>query len=246
MRFNKIGQTILLALSLTAIIVAMSCSGADATKPEDMKIDLGQELGSGRHITPALATAPNADNTGKFVLVTGATNHFLSSLMNEPSMSNYRSGNGAGIMVTDILKVLRADSNANATPENQDITGVATAVKNDAGGVYRVDLATLDVTNVKIEFSYKLKTITTSTTAPKITHTKIGINNDTTNWSYINLTNEIEGSSEGSLLGKTYVFGTSTNINNTPTRYSNGMITNIILTNLSIPANSGVYKLWIY
>ena len=55
-------------LSVIAIIIAISCSGADATKPEDMKIDLGKELGSGKNITPELAPTDNADNSGKYVM----------------------------------------------------------------------------------------------------------------------------------------------------------------------------------
>ena len=244
MTINKIGKTILLALSLTAIIVAMSCSGADATKPEDMKIDLGQELGSGKYTTPELATTNNADNTAKYVLVTGgtsSTSHFFSSLLT--SISGY-SHSGAGIMVTDILKVIRAD--VNATPENEDITGIATAVKNDVGGVYRVDLATTDtnINIVQIEFSYKLK-VAPSTTAPKITHTKMGINNADTNIRWIDLYTEIADSSESSLFGKTYVIGTADNINIDPTTYTSGLITNNILTNLNM-ANGAIYKLWIY
>ena len=237
-------------LSVIAIIIAISCSGADATKPEDMKIDLGKELGSGKNITPELAPTDNADNSGKYVLVsggdgTGSTSHFFTTLLSEPSMTSYSSGNGAGITVTDILKVIRAD--VGATPENEDITGIATAVKNDAGGVYRVDLATTDanINRVQIEFSYKLKAITTSTSAPKTTHTKIGVNNDATNWTSLDLTNQIAGSTENSLFGKTYVIGTAANINAEPTSFSNGLITNNILT-VTVPSNGGMYKLWIY
>ena len=237
-------------LSVIAIIIAISCSGADATKPEDMKIDLGKELGSGKNITPELAPTDNADNSGKYVLVsggdgTGSTSHFFTTLLSEPSMTSYSSGNGAGITVTDILKVIRAD--VSATPENEDITGIATAVKNDAGGVYRVDLATTDasINRVQIEFSYKLKAITTSTQAPKTTPTKIGVNNDATNWSSLDLTNQIAGSTENSLFGKTYVIGTSANMNTEPTQFSNGIITTNILT-VTVPSNGGAYKLWIY
>ena len=235
-------------LSVIAIIIAISCSGADATKPEDMKIDLGKELGSGKNITPELAPATNTNNNTFYILVAGgdsATSHFFTTLLQEPSMTSYSSGNGAGITVTDILKVIRAD--VSATPENEDITGIATAVKNDAGGVYRVDLATTDanINRVQIEFSYKLKAITTSTSAPKTTHTKIGVNNDTTNWTSLDLTNQIAGSTENSLFGKTYVIGTAANINAEPTSFSNGLITNNILT-VTVPSNGGAYKLWIY
>ena len=235
-------------LSVIAIIIAISCSGADATKPEDMKIDLGKELGSGKNITPELAPATNTNNNTFYILVAGgdsATSHFFTTLLSEPSMTSYSSGNGAGITVTDILKVIRAD--ISATPENEDITGIATAVKNDAGGVYRVDLAITDanINRVQIEFSYKLKAITTSTSAPKTTHTKIGVNNDATNWTSLDLTNQIAGSTENSLFGKTYVIGTAANINAEPTSFSNGLITNNILT-VTVPSNGGAYKLWIY
>lgn len=225
-------------LSVIAIIIAISCSGADATKPEDMKIDLSKELGSGKMVTTNLTTT---DNNG--VKSVAVDTNFLSELLSQPSMTSYSSGNGAGITVTDILKVIRAD--VSATPENEDITGIATAVKNDAGGVYRVDISDTTVTNVKIEYSYKLKAITTSTSAPKTTPTKIGINNDTTNWSSLDLTNQIAGSTENSLFGKTYVIGTAANMNTEPTQFSNGIITTNILT-VTVPSNGGAYKLWIY
>ena len=240
MRFSKIGQTILLALSLTAIIVATSCSGADATKPEDMKVDLSKELGSGKMVTTNLTTTNN--NGVKSVTV---DINFLSELLSQPSMTSYSSGNGAGITVTDILKVIRSD--AQATPENEDITGIATPVRNDAGGIYRVDLATTDanINRVQIEFSYKLKAITTSTQEPKTTPTKIGINNHTTNWSSLDLTN-VTGLGEGSLLGKSFVFGSYQSMTaEPPTQFSNGMITNNIL-NVTVQMSGGVYKLWIY
>lgn len=225
-------------LSVIAIIIAISCSGADATKPEDMKIDLSKELGSGKMVTTNLTTT---DNNG--VKSVAVDTNFLSELLSQPSMTSYSSGNGAGITVTDILKVIRAD--VSATPENEDITGIATAVKNDAGGVYRVDISDTTVTNVKIEYSYKLKAITTSTSAPKTTPTKIGINNDTTNWSSLDLTNQIAGSTENSLFGKTYVIGTAANMNTEPTQFSNGIITTNILT-VTVPSAGGMYKLWIY
>ena len=227
-------------LSVIAIIIAISCSGADATKPEDMKIDLSKELGSGKMVTTNLTTT---DNNG--VKSVAVDTNFLSELLSQPSMTSYSSGNGAGITVTDILKVIRAD--VSATPENEDITGIATAVKNDAGGVYRVDLATTDasINRVQIEFSYKLKAITTSTQAPKTTPTKIGVNNDATNWSSLDLTNQIAGSTENSLFGKTYVIGTAANMNTEPTQFSNGIITTNILT-VTVPSAGGMYKLWIY
>ena len=227
-------------LSVIAIIIAISCSGADATKPEDMKIDLSKELGSGKMVTTNLTTT---DNNG--VKSVAVDTNFLSELLSQPSMTSYSSGNGAGITVTDILKVIRAD--VGATPENEDITGIATAVKNDAGGVYRVDLAITDanINRVQIEFSYKLKAITTSTSAPKTTHTKIGVNNDATNWTSLDLTNQIAGSTENSLFGKTYVIGTAANMNIEPTQFSNGIITTNILT-VTVPSAGGMYKLWIY
>ena len=203
-----------------------------------MKIDLSKELGSGKMVTTNLTTT---DNNG--VKSVAVDTNFLSELLSQPSMTSYSSGNGAGITVTDILKVIRAD--VSATPENEDITGIATAVKNDAGGVYRVDISDTTVTNVKIEYSYKLKAITTSTSAPKTTPTKIGINNDTTNWSSLDLTNQIAGSTENSLFGKTYVIGTAANMNTEPTQFSNGIITTNILT-VTVPSAGGMYKLWIY
>ena len=232
MRFSKIGQTILLALSLTAIIVATSCSGADATKPEDMKVDLSKELGSGKMVTTNLTTTDN--NGVKSVTI---DINFLSELLSQPSMTSYSSGNGAGITVTDILKALNGDSQA-------DITVSVSAVKNDAGGVYRVDISDTTVTNVKIEYSYKLKAVTTSTTSPKTTPTKIGINNAATTLTNLDLTN-VTGLGEGSLLGKSFVFGSSANMKTEPTQFSNGMITTNILT-VSVPSSGGMYKLWIY
>ena len=230
MRFSKIGQTILLALSLTAIIVATSCSGADATKPEDMKPDLSVELGTGRRTASNLTLVNNADNTGKYVSV--GTNFFLGQLV-----SGYT--NGAGVTVTSILKV----TYDNAGTKN-DITGIATPVRNDAGGIYRVDLATTDasITTVNIEYNYKLKLAPAQVS--KTTPTKIGINNDTTNWTSLDLTN-VTGLGEGSLLGKSFVFGSSANVKTEPTQFSNGIITTNILT-VSVSSNGGMYKLWIY
>ena len=235
MRLNKIGQTILLALSLTAIIIAMSCSGADATKPEDLKPDLGKERGSGRRTASNLTLITTNDT--KYILVAGGTgtgNFFSGSFV----ISGYT--NGAGVTVTGISKVTYDNSGTNT-----DITGIATPVYNDAGGVYRIDFNTTDasITTVNIEYSYKLKPAPAQ--APKTTPTKIGINNDATNWTSLDLYAEIGGSSEGSLFGKTYVYGATADISSSPTRFTNGLITNNILTNLSIPAN-GMYKLWIY
>ena len=234
MRFNKIGQTILLALSLTAIIVAMSCSGADATKPEDLKPDLGKELGSGRRTASNLTLQNNTDNTGKYVLVAGGTGNFFSGQL----VSGYT--NGAGITVTGISKVTYNNSGTNT-----DITEIATPVYNDAGGVYRVNFNTTDtsITSVNIEYSYKLKLAPAQ--APKTTPTKIGVNTNTNTLNFLDLYAEIEGSSEGSLFGKTYVYGATADISSSPTSFTNGLITNNILNNLSIPAN-GMYKLWIY
>ena len=230
MRFNKIGQTILLALSLTAIIIAMSCSGADATKPEDLKIDASKELGSGRDRTPILTTFET--NGVKSVII---DSQFVTNLMRNNAASNYVSTNGAGVVVTDITKVI------NST-DNSEIAGF-TALKNDVGGVYRIDISDTSITSVEIEFSYKLKNASVSLIT-KTTPTKIGVNNDTTNWTSLDLTNQIGGSTENSLFGKTYVYGASSDISSSPTRFTNGLITNNILT-VSIPAN-GMYKLWIY
>ena len=234
MRFNKIGQTILLALSLTAIIVAMSCSGADATKPEDLKPNLGKELGSGRRTASNLTLQNNTDNTGKYVLVAGGTGNFFSGSF---GISGYT--NGAGITVTGISKVTY-----NNAGTNTDITGIATPVYNDAGGVYRVNFNTTDnsITSVNIEYSYKLKLAPAQ--APKTTPTKIGVNTNTKTLNFLDLYAEIAGSSEGSLFGKTYVIG-ATNINSQLTIFTNGLITNNILTNLTI-SNGAIYKLWIY
>ena len=233
MRFNIIGKTILLALSLTAIIVAMSCSGADATKPEDLKADLGKELGTGRRTVTNLTLQTNADNTG-YVLVAGGTGSFFSGSF----VTGYT--NGAGITVTGISKVTRT----NASGAKEDITGIASPVYNDAGGVYRINISDTTVTNVDIEYSYKLKVTPAQVT--KTTPTKIGINTNSTALDYLDLYTEIAGSSDGSLFGKTYVIGISTDINSQPTRYTNnGLVTNNILTNLAI-SNGQVYKLWIY
>ena len=231
MRFSKIGQTILLALSLTAIIVATSCSGADATKPEDMKPDLSVELGSGRRTASNLTLVNNADNTGKYVSV--GTNFFSGQLV-----SGYT--NGAGVTVTSILKVTYDNAGTKT-----DITGIATPVRNDAGGIYRVDLATTEttITTVNIEYNYKLKLAPAQVS--KTNPTKIGINTNATNLTSLDLYTEIAGSSEGSLFGKTYVYGSSANINTQPTAFTNGLITNNTIT-VSVPANGGVYKLWIY
>ena len=145
MRFNKIGQTILLALSLTAIIIAMSCSGADATKPEDLKPDLGKERGSGRRTASNLTLITTNDT--KYILVAGGTgtgNFFSGSFV----ISGYT--NGAGVTVTGISKVTYDNSGTNT-----DITGIATPVYNDAGGVYRVNFNTTDtsITTVNIEYT---------------------------------------------------------------------------------------------
>lgn len=235
MRFNKIGQTILLALSLTAIIVAMSCSGADATKPEDLKPDLGKELGSGRRTASNLTLQNNTDNNGKYVLVAGGTGNFWDT----------RNRYSRSVRITRYAKRIWKKVAYNNSGTNTDITGIATPVYNDAGGVYRVNFNTTDanITTVNIEYSYKLKLAPAQ--APKTPHTKMDINKDTTNWTYLNLYSVIEGSSEGSLFGKTYVYGATADISSSPTSFSNGLITNNILTNLSIPAN-GMYKLWIY
>ena len=233
MRFNKIGQTILLALSLTAIIIAMSCSGADATNPEDLKPDLGKERGSGRRTASNLTLITTNDT--KYILVAGGTGNFFSGSF---VISGYT--NGAGITVTGISKVTYDNSGTNT-----DITGIATPVYNDAGGVYRVNFNTTDtsITTVNIEYSYKLKPAPAQAT--KTTPTKIGVNTNATVLDNLDLYAEIEGSSEGSLFGKTYVYGATADISSSPTRFTNGLITNNILTNLSIPAN-GMYKLWIY
>ena len=235
MRLNKIGQTILLALSLTAIIIAMSCSGADATKPEDLKPDLGKERGSGRRTASNLTLITTNDT--KYILVAGGTgtgNFFSGSFV----ISGYT--NGAGVTVTGISKVTYDNSGTNT-----DITGIATPIYNDAGGIYRVNFDTTDanITTVNIEYSYKLKPAPTQAT--KTTPTKIGVNTNATVLDNLDLYAEIEGSSEGSLFGKTYVYGATADISSSPTRFTNGLITNNILTNLSIPAN-GMYKLWIY
>ena len=230
MRFSKIGQTILLALSLTAIIVATSCSGADATKPEDMKPDLSVELGTGRRTASNLTLVNNTDNTGKYVSV---RNFFSGQLV-----SGYT--NGAGVTVTGILKVTYDNAGTKT-----DITGIATPIRNDAGGIYRVDLATTEatITAVNIEYNYKLKLAPAQVS--KTNPTKIGINTNSTALTSLDLYTEIAGSSEGSLFGKTYVYGSSANINTQPTRFTNGLIMTNIIT-VSVPTNGGVYKLWIY
>ena len=229
--------------NLLVIIFAISCSGADLTKPEDMNVDLGKELGSGRFVTDKLTTTITNGSAYVFVAGTNSTD-FLGSLIKLPSMSNYRSGNGAGIQVTDILKV-NDISSTNSTVI--DITGGVTVIKNDAGGVYRIDIPST-VTNIEVEYSYKLKAITTSTQAPKIEPTIKKVNNDATNWTSLDLYNEIAGSSESSLFGKTYIIGTAASVSANPTTYYMGLITNNILTNnnVSVSSNGGAYKLWIY
>ena len=143
------------------------------------------------------------------------------------------------LTVTGISKVTY-----NNAGTNTDITGIATPVYNDAGGVYRVNFNTTDnsITSVNIEYSYKLKLAPAQ--APKTTPTKIGVNTNTKTLNFLDLYAEIAGSSEGSLFGKTYVIG-ATNINSQLTIFTNGLITNNILTNLTI-SNGAIYKLWIY
>ena len=230
--------------NLLVIIFAISCSGADLTKPEDMNVDLGKELGSGRFVTDKLTTTITNGSAYVFVAGTNSTD-FLGSLIKLPSMSNYRSGNGAGIQVTDILKV-NDISSTNSTVI--DITGGVTVIKNDAGGVYRIDIPDSGVTNIEVEYSYKLKAITTSTQAPKIEPTIKKVNNDATNWTSLDLYKEIAGSTESSLFGKTYIYGVMTSVSANPTTYYMGLITNNILTNnnVSVASNGGAYKLWIY
>ena len=63
-------------------------------------------------------------------------------LTNTHIPSDYRSANGAGVVVTDIIKVVDA-------AQNIEITGGVTIDKNDAGGVYRINIPDSGVTNIK-------------------------------------------------------------------------------------------------
>ena len=225
--------------NLLVIIFAISCSGADLTKPEDMNVDLGKELGSGRFVTDKLTTTIINGSAYVFVAGTNSTD-FLGSLIKLPSMSNYRSGNGAGIQVTDILKV-NDISSTNSTVI--DITGGVTVIKNDAGGVYRINIPDSGVTNIKVEYNYKLKYLPSS--APQTDHTVFNVNSDATNWTSLDLYKEIAGSTESSLFGKTYIIGTAASLSANPATFTKGLITTNVLTT-TVSANGGTYKLWIY
>lgn len=164
-------KNLLFTLIFIASLFAIGCS-VDNMKPEDLKVDLSKERGSGRYDTGELTTTKDTVNNKATVLINGSstTGTFLYTLLTSASIpSSYKSANGAGVVVTDIIKVVD-------TARNIEITGGVTIDKNDAGGVYRIDIPST-VTNIEVEYSYKLKAITTSTQAPKIEPTIKKVNN---------------------------------------------------------------------
>ncbi|TXJ58389.1 hypothetical protein EPJ67_01370 [Brachyspira aalborgi] len=233
-------KNLLFTLIFIASLFAISCS-VDNMKPEDLKVDLSKERGSGRYDTGELTTIQDTVNKKATVLVNGSstTGTFLYTLLTNTSISSYKSANGAGVVVTDIIKVVD-------TTQNIEITGDVTIDKNDAGGVYRINIPNSGVTKIKVEYNYKLKYLPSS--APQTDHTVFNVNSHTTNWTSLDLYKEIAGSSESSLFGKTYIYGVMTSVSNNPTTYYMGLITNNILTNnnVSVASNGGAYKLWIY
>lgn len=233
-------KNLLFTLIFIASLFAISCS-VDNMKPEDLKVDLSKERGSGRYDTGELTTTQDTANNKATILVNGSstTGTFLYTLLTNTSISSYKSANGAGVVVTDIIKVVD-------TAQNIEITGGVTIDKNDAGGVYRINIPDSGVTKIKVEYNYKLKYLPSS--APQTDHTVSKVNSDNTNWTSLDLYKEIAGSSESSLFGKTYIYGVMTSVSNNPTTYYMGLITNNILTNnnVSVASNGGAYKLWIY
>lgn len=230
-------KNLLFTLIFIASLFAIGCS-VDNMKPEDLKVDLSKERGSGRYDTGELTTTQDTVNNKATVLVNGSTTGtFLSTLLTNTHIhSDYRSANGAGVVVTDIIKVVD-------TTQNIEITGGVTIDKNDAGGVYRINIPDSGVTKIKVEYNYKLKYLPSS--APQTDHTVFYINNHTTNWTSLDLYKEIAGSSESSLFGKTYIIGTATSVSANPTTFTKGLITTNVLTT-TVSANGGIYKLWIY
>ena len=231
-------KNLLFTLIFIASLFAISCS-VDNMKPEDLKVDLSKERGSGKYDTGELTTTKDTVNNKATVLVNGSstTGTFLYTLLTNTHIpSSYKSANGAGVVVTDIIKVVD-------TAQNIEITGGVTIDKNDAGGVYRINIPDSGVTKIKVEYNYKLKYLPSST--PQTDHTVSKVNSDTTNWTSLDLYKEIAGSSESSLFGKTYIIGTATSVSANPTTFTKGLITTNVLTT-TVSANGGIYKLWIY
>ena len=230
-------KNLLFTLIFIASLFAISCS-VDNMKPEDLKVDLSKERGSGRYDTGELTTTKDTVNNKATVLVNGSstTGTFLYTLLTNTSISSYKNANGAGVVVTDIIKVV--DS-----AQNIEITGGVTIDKNDAGGVYRINIPDSGVTNIKVEYNYKLKYLPSS--APQTDHTVFNVNSDATNWTSLDLYKEIAGSTESSLFGKTYIIGTAASLSANPATFTKGLITTNVLTT-TVSANGGTYKLWIY
>lgn len=231
-------KNLLFTLIFIASLFAISCS-VDNMKPEDLKVDLSKERGSGRYDTGELTTTKDTVNNKATVLVNGSstTSTFLYTLLTNTHIpSGYKNANGAGVVVTDIIKVVD-------TAQNIEITGGVTIDKNDAGGVYRINIPDSGVTKIKVEYNYKLKYLPSS--APQTDHTVFKVNSDTTNWTSLDLYKEIAGSTENSLFGKTYIIGTATSVSANPTTFTKGLITTNVLTT-TVSANGGIYKLWIY
>lgn len=230
-------KNLLFTLIFIASLFAISCS-VDNMKPEDLKVDLSKERGSGRYDTGELTTTKDTVNNKATVLVNGisTTGTFLYTLLTNTSISSYKNANGAGVVVTDIIKVV--DS-----AQNIEITGGVTIDKNDAGGVYRINIPDSGVTKIKVEYNYKLKYLPSS--APQTDHTVFNVNSNATNWTSLDLYKEIVGSTENSLFGKTYIIGTATSLSANPATFTKGLITTNVLTT-TVSANGGTYKLWIY
>ena len=229
-------KNLLFTLIFIASLFAISCS-VDNMKPEDLKVDLSKERGSGKYDTGELTTTQDTVNKKATVLVNGSTTGtFLYTLLTNTSISSYKSANGAGVVVTDIIKVVDI-------AQNIEITGGVTIDKNDAGGVYRINIPDSGVTKIKVEYNYKLKYPPSS--APQTDHTVFNVNSDTTNWTSLDLYKEIAGSSESSLFGKTYIIGTAASVSVNPTTFTKGLITTNVLTT-TVSSNGGIYKLWIY
>ena len=230
-------KNLLFTLIFIASLFAISCS-VDNMKPEDLKVDLSKERGSGKYDTGELTTTKDTVNNKATVLVNGSstTGTFLYTLLTNTSISSYKNANGAGVVVTDIIKVV--DS-----AQNIEITGGVTIDKNDAGGVYRINIPDSGVTKIKVEYNYKLKYLPSS--APQTDHTVFNVNSNATNWTSLDLYKEIVGSTENSLFGKTYIIGTATSLSANPATFTKGLITTNVLTT-TVSANGGTYKLWIY
>lgn len=230
-------KNLLFTLIFIASLFAISCS-VDNMKPEDLKVDLSKERGSGRYDTGELTTTKDTVNNKATVLVNGSstTGTFLYTLLTNTSIpSSYKSANGAGVVVTDIIKVVD-------TAQNIEITGGVTIDKNDAGGVYRINIPDSGVTKIKVEYNYKLKYLPSS--APQTDHTVFNVNSHTTNWTSLDLYKEIAGSTESSLFGKTYIIGTAASLSANLTNFTKGLITTNVLT--TTVTNGHIYKLWIY